>query len=107
VIWVPSMSKCVSILRCFAESLPRMYRERKLLVPERDYTSKGAEPILRSGLYIIRTSTAATEEQTYVVYWPEDTSWDDNAVSMVQRNRLTFMRYVSLPGHLFFQNNSP
>lgn len=69
--------------------------ERKLLVPERDYTSKGAEPILRSGLYIIRTSTAATEEQTYVVYWPEDTSWDDNAVSMVQRNRLTFMRYLT------------
>ena len=95
------MSKCVSIVRCTAESSPGMYRERKLLIPQRDYTSKGAEPILRSGLYIIRTSTSATEEQTYVVYWPEDTSWDDDAVSMVQRNRVTFMRYGSLLRHLF------
>jgi hypothetical protein len=74
-----------------------MYRGRKLLVPQRVYMSMGADPILRSGLYIIRTSTVATEEQTYVVFWPEDTSWDDNAVSKVQRNRVTFMRYGSLP----------
>ncbi|KAI9431439.1 hypothetical protein BJY52DRAFT_1423126, partial [Lactarius psammicola] len=34
-------------------------------------------------------------EQTYVLYWPEDTTWDDNAVSTVQRSRVTFMRYLT------------
>jgi hypothetical protein len=70
-----------------------MHRERKLLVPQRDYMARGAEPILRSGLYIIRTPTTTSEEQTFVLYWPEDTTWDDNAVWVVQRNRVTFMRY--------------
>ena len=90
------MPKCVSVLQYIAENLLRLYRERKLIVPERDYTAKGDDPILRSGLYIMRTSTSNADEQTYVLYWPEDTTWDDNAVSMVQRNRVTFMRYESI-----------
>ena len=76
-----------------------MHRERELLVPERDHIAKAADPILRSGLYIMRTSTSNAEEQTYVLYWPEDTTWDDNAASMVQRNRVTFMRYQSISRH--------
>ncbi|KAH9029425.1 hypothetical protein EDB85DRAFT_1867188 [Lactarius pseudohatsudake] len=68
---------------------------RRLLVPQRTYTARGADPLLRSGLYIIRTFTSTEEEQTYVLYWPEDTTWDDNAVSTVQRNRVTFMRYLT------------
>lgn len=31
----------------------------------------------------------------YVLYWPEYSTWDDNAVSTVKRNRVTFMRFVS------------
>ncbi|KAF8270136.1 hypothetical protein EI94DRAFT_831095 [Lactarius quietus] len=69
---------------------------RRLLAPQRDYTARGADPILRSGLYIMRAFTSTEEEQTYVLYWPEDTTWDDNAVSTVQRNRVTFMRYGSV-----------
>jgi hypothetical protein len=99
------MSKCMSILQCIAESLRRIHRTRELLVPQRAYTARGADPILRSGLYIIRTFTSTAEEQTYVLYWPEDTTWDDNAVSTVQRNRVTFMRYRSVSRHLLFQNN--
>ncbi|KAF8270133.1 hypothetical protein EI94DRAFT_1572289 [Lactarius quietus] len=69
---------------------------RKLLVPQHDYLARGADPILRSGLYIMRTSTSTLEEQTYVLYWPEDTTWYDNAISTVQRNRVTFMsRYLT------------
>ena len=30
----------------------------------------------------------------YVLYWPESATWDDNAVSAVQRNRVVFMRYI-------------
>ena len=51
------------------------------------------EPILRSGLYVVRSFVSTVEEQAYVLYWPEDTTWDDQAVSAVQRNRVIFMRY--------------
>ncbi|KAH9988133.1 hypothetical protein BJV77DRAFT_1061467 [Russula vinacea] len=52
-------------------------------------------PILRSGLYVVRSFVSTAEEQAYVVYWPEDTTWDDQAISTVQRNRVTFMRYLT------------
>jgi len=40
---------------------------------------------------------STSEEQAYVVYWPEDATWDDRAASPVQRNRdrVTFMRYLN------------
>lgn len=76
-----------------------------MLVPQRDYTAKGADSILRSGLYIIRTSSSTSEEQTYVVYWPEDETWDDKAGLTVQRNRVTFMRYGLVLRYLLFTNS--
>ena len=54
------------------------------------------EPTLRSGLYVVRSFVPTVEKQAYVLYWPEDTTWDDQAVSTVQRNRVTFMRYEGL-----------
>lgn len=52
-------------------------------------------PTLRSGLYIVRSPhQGMLEEQLYVIYWPEDTTWNDEAVSSVRRNRVTFMRFV-------------
>ncbi|KAF8548149.1 hypothetical protein OG21DRAFT_1501183 [Imleria badia] len=54
------------------------------------------QPALRSGLYIV-----TTPEQTggahlvFVLYWPEQTTWDDLAPSSVRRNRVTFMRYLT------------
>ena len=47
----------------------------------------------------MRSFVSTTDEQAYVVYWPEDTTWDDRAASPVQRNRVTFMRYDQLPHH--------
>ncbi len=32
------------------------------------------------------------EDIMHVIYWPEDTTWDDNCVSSVSKNRVTFMR---------------
>lgn len=81
-------------------------RERKLLVPERDYSARGADPVLRSGLYVVRTSIPAIKEQVYVLYWPGDTTWDDNATLTVELIRATFMRYVSVLCHLFSQMNA-
>jgi hypothetical protein len=61
-------------------------------MPTNNYTAMGADPILRQGLYAVRSFISPAEEQTYVLYWPEDTTWNDQAVSTVQRNRVTFMR---------------
>ncbi|KAF8261846.1 hypothetical protein EI94DRAFT_1705222 [Lactarius quietus] len=65
---------------------------QKLLEREGGDTAGGSEPFLGSGLYIVRSLVSASDEQAYVVYWPEDTTWDDHASSSVQRNRVTFMR---------------
>ena len=59
-----------------------------------------SEPVLRSGLYVVRSFVPTSKEQAYVVYWPEDTTWDDRAASHVQRNRVTFMRYGQLSHRL-------
>ena len=72
--------------------LHRIYRARELLVPQRDYTARGADPILGSGLYVVRTFTS-NKEQACLLYWPEDTTWDDNADSTVRLIRVTFMRF--------------
>lgn len=54
-------------------------------------------PNLRSGIYALRSLySGSSEEELYIVYWPEDTTWDDNAVSSVRRNRITFMRSVDV-----------
>jgi len=68
---------------------------RKLLTSQTGHTVGGTEATLtlRSGLYVVRSFVSTAEEQAYVLYWPEDTTWDDQAVSTVQRNRVTFMRY--------------
>ncbi|KAF9016568.1 hypothetical protein BDZ89DRAFT_1075488 [Hymenopellis radicata] len=50
---------------------------------------------LRSGLYLVKASPASA----YVVYWPEKTTWNDDCVSSVRRNRVTFMRYLSKIAH--------
>ncbi|KAF9233644.1 hypothetical protein BU15DRAFT_90252 [Melanogaster broomeanus] len=55
-----------------------------------------ARATLRSGLYIVRSSSESrSEEQVFVIYWPEETTWDDTAASSVRRNRVTFMRYLT------------
>ncbi|KAF8548768.1 hypothetical protein OG21DRAFT_684156 [Imleria badia] len=59
-------------------------------------TNVRTQPTLRSGLYIITTpvKTGGTH-QIFVVYWPEQTTWDDSAAPSVCRNRVTFMRYLT------------
>ena len=44
--------------------------------------------------YLNRDATGVADERYYVIYWPEDTTWDDSAASSVSRNRVTFMRSV-------------
>ncbi|KAH9039442.1 hypothetical protein EDB83DRAFT_2228401 [Lactarius deliciosus] len=68
---------------------------QEVLVSSNGHAAGNSEPVLRSGLYVVRSFLSTSEVQAYVVYWPEDTTWDDHAASPVQRNRVTFMRYLS------------
>ncbi|KAI6035782.1 hypothetical protein EDC04DRAFT_2880315 [Pisolithus marmoratus] len=59
-------------------------------------TSGPPKPILRSGLYLLRPTEPYRQiEQIFVVYWPQENTWDDSAPSPVHRNRVTFMRYLT------------
>ncbi|KAF8548835.1 hypothetical protein OG21DRAFT_670471 [Imleria badia] len=59
-------------------------------------TNVRTQPVLRSGLYILRTPEPTRgAHQIFVLYWPEQTTWDDFATSSVRRNRITFMRYLT------------
>ncbi|CAK5283767.1 unnamed protein product [Mycena citricolor] len=55
--------------------------------------SNASAPYLRSGLYVLRAPLES--EQIFLVYWPELTTWNDDALSSVKRNRVTFMRYLT------------
>ena len=68
------------------------------------HAAGSSEPALRSGLYIVRSFVSTSEEQVYVVYWPEDTTWDDHTASPIQRTRETFMRYGQLSYPSFIPN---
>ncbi|KAN0136073.1 hypothetical protein V8E53_005933 [Lactarius tabidus] len=72
------------------EEIVRFLREMGIIDVNMD-----SEHILRSGLYTTCSFKSTTEVQTYVVYWPEDTTWNDTAASSVQRNRTIFMRYLT------------
>ncbi|EJD00191.1 uncharacterized protein FOMMEDRAFT_112544 [Fomitiporia mediterranea MF3/22] len=66
-----------------------------LALRQTDNTS-AFSPVLRAGLYaLVLPKTSANECRVFIIFWPEDTTWDDNAISTVQRNRTTFMRYLT------------
>ncbi|KAG8723550.1 hypothetical protein FRC09_002858 [Ceratobasidium sp. 395] len=70
-----------------------------LLLGRADTTAMSPS-ILRSGLYLILQPEDNPQKnpskQAYIVYWPEESTWDDQAASSsVRRNRVTFMRYLT------------
>ncbi|KIK55622.1 hypothetical protein GYMLUDRAFT_76385 [Collybiopsis luxurians FD-317 M1] len=59
-------------------------------------TDDSTGPKLRSGLYFVRIAPSPDGvERVLVLYWPEDTTWNDSAISSIRKNRITFMRYLS------------
>jgi hypothetical protein len=72
--------------------LPRRSQPRSAnaLLAGRD---NSATPHLRSGIYFVQPPSPSHDDpRFFVIYWPEETTWDDDAVSSVKRNRVTFMR---------------
>ncbi|CUA74500.1 hypothetical protein RSOLAG22IIIB_11257 [Rhizoctonia solani] len=63
---------------------------------------KGEESsALRSGLYLTMSQDSiprGSSKAGYIFYWPEESTWDDQAASLsgtIRRNRETFMRYLT------------
>ena len=57
----------------------------------------GSQPTLSSGLYALSAGKVDDDqdlERHYIIYWPEDSTWNDTATPSVCRNRVTFMRWV-------------
>ena len=75
-------------------ALPQSSSSALLLVPTRP-VGAAQQPILRPGLYLLQASNLQPN-LAYIIFWPEETTWDDNAPGVVSRNRTTFMRYVTL-----------
>ncbi|KAG9042498.1 hypothetical protein FS837_010773 [Tulasnella sp. UAMH 9824] len=58
-------------------------------------------PYLRSGIYVFLPPVSTSDAQKpssvviYIIYWPEDETWNDDAPPTAQKNRVTFMRYLT------------
>ncbi|KAG8834732.1 hypothetical protein FRC17_007456 [Serendipita sp. 399] len=66
---------------------------RSLLLAHRDEAAGANRPFMRPGLYLV-DARKVDSDLFYVVFWPEETTWDDDAASSASRNRVTFMRYL-------------
>ncbi|KAG8989467.1 hypothetical protein FRB94_014374 [Tulasnella sp. JGI-2019a] len=67
-----------------------------------DEARRSSQHELRSGIYLLvrptlnsSLTTTTSPPVVYVIYWPEDTTWDDSATGAVRRNRVSFMRYLT------------
>ncbi|KAG8984733.1 hypothetical protein FRB93_006355 [Tulasnella sp. JGI-2019a] len=66
-----------------------------------DDDRRAAQLSLRSGIYLFLPSAGMLgldcgfTPTVHIIYWPEDTTWDDTASGGVKRNRVTFMRYLT------------
>jgi len=78
----------------FFSTLPQSSSSASLLFPPRPLGA-AQQPSLRPGLYLLRLSNLQPN-LVYIIFWPEEMTWDDNASRVVSRNRTTFMRYVVL-----------
>ncbi|KAG9001922.1 hypothetical protein FRB90_011463 [Tulasnella sp. 427] len=72
--------------------------ETAALLLVEDDESVNMRPSLRSGIYMLSPPSSDytfAEPLRYVIYWPEETTWRDDATGSVRKNRVTFMRYLT------------
>ena len=79
-------------------TLPQSSSSASLLLAPPRSVGAAQQAILRPGLYLLHASNLQPNI-AYIIFWPEETTWDDNPSGVVARNRTTFMRYV-FPRHL-------
>jgi hypothetical protein len=79
--------------RCQNNELTSTIISADALRNSQDSPAAPETPRLRSGLYLLRSLDITGElGKLYVLYWPQSSTWNDNAESSVRRNRVTFMR---------------
>ncbi|PVF98363.1 hypothetical protein CPB86DRAFT_733118 [Serendipita vermifera] len=85
----------ISALVAFLQDLGRIDQETaSLLQARRDESSGITRPSLSAGIYLL-DARDVQDGLSYILFWPEDDTWKDNAGSAVARNRVTFMRYLT------------
>ena len=68
----------------------------QLLVTDTD-SQTCTQPTLHSGLYIVTTQgQTGVDHQIFILYWPEQTTWDDSTAASIHCNLITFMRFVRI-----------
>ena len=77
----------------FLSTFPQPSFSALLLLAPPGPANTTEQPLLRPGLYLLRSSHFQPG-LVYIIFWPEETTWDDNPSGVVSRNRTTFMRYV-------------
>jgi hypothetical protein len=87
-VYVPSSKTARPCSHCPSSAL--------LLRTSVDEPQPPSKPHLRSGLYLLRQAPTSLDEKAFIIYWPQETTWNDNADSAVKKNRVTFMRYALL-----------
>lgn len=63
-----------------------------------DDISVNTRASLRSGIYVLSPTASGDLAEAfvrYVIYWPEGSTWNDDAKGSVRKNRVTFMRYLT------------
>lgn len=72
------------------------YRTRLLMMSQSEDVPS-TFPSLRAGLYaLLVPGNELRDRRVFVIFWPEETTWNDNAISSVRRNRITFIRSAFL-----------
>ncbi|KIO18763.1 hypothetical protein M407DRAFT_224787 [Tulasnella calospora MUT 4182] len=83
----------------FLHSLGSIDDEVAALLLVEDDMSVNMRLSLRSGIYVLSPTapddSLAEPLVRYVVYWPEETTWNDDTTGSVRKNRVTFMRYLT------------
>src|SRR5258706_15518898 len=74
-------------------SLPQSSFSALLLLSPPSPANAAQQSLLRPGLYLLRSSIFQPGI-AYIIFWPEETTWDDNTSGMISRNRTIFMRYL-------------
>jgi hypothetical protein len=83
---------CV-IAFCFEMFLYKQALSARLLLVPTEHGNSSLGMALSSGLYVVAAGHVdPTHSHHYVIYWPEESTWDGLAPSSVCRNRAIFMR---------------
>ncbi|KAG8756609.1 hypothetical protein FRC11_005176, partial [Ceratobasidium sp. 423] len=74
-----------------------IFHEKSALLMSRAIKSSGPNSLLGSGIYLALDPNhqARDSKPTYIIYWPEGTTWQTSVSASVRNNRIMFMRHLT------------